>query len=203
VPLGSSETGSGRARIGALLVRLRALETRVRLRPVRQSLPDSMELRPIGRRDLRLYARIYTDPRMWAELGGVVEQDMAAKLERSESLRHAPADARGAAWRAGSPAGGRNQHRRRSRDLLRDLRGARHDLPRDKAGQGCIDTMTSAARERPTTIRISVRDIRVAGARARVTARITTLAPDHRTNDVPFRLIREHEGWRVRADTRL
>jgi hypothetical protein len=69
--------------------------------------------------------------------------------------------------------------------------------------QGCIDTMTSAARERPTTIRISVRDIRVAGARARVTARITTLAPDHRTNDVPFRLIREHEGWRVRADTRL
>jgi hypothetical protein len=42
-----------------------------------------MELRPIGRKDLRLYARIYTDPRMWAELGGVVEQDMAAKLERS------------------------------------------------------------------------------------------------------------------------
>src|SRR3954466_3562509 len=51
-----------------------------------------MELRPLAREDLRLYERIYTDPRMWAELGGVVEQDMAAKLERDvasmEADRH-------------------------------------------------------------------------------------------------------------------
>jgi hypothetical protein len=40
-----------------------------------------MELRPLTRNDLRLYERIYTDPRMWLELGGVREQDMAAKLE--------------------------------------------------------------------------------------------------------------------------
>jgi RimJ/RimL family protein N-acetyltransferase len=44
-----------------------------------------MELRPLTRRDQRLYERIYTDPRMWAELGGVLEQDMAAKLERDVS----------------------------------------------------------------------------------------------------------------------
>ena len=42
----------------------------------------SMELRPLTRKDQRLYERIYTDPRMWSELGGVLEQDMAAKLER-------------------------------------------------------------------------------------------------------------------------
>src|SRR5438552_16661936 len=70
----------------------RSLEARVRLRPAQQSLPDSMELRPLARKDLRLYERIYTDPRMWAELGGVVEQDMAAKLERDvasvEAERH-------------------------------------------------------------------------------------------------------------------
>jgi RimJ/RimL family protein N-acetyltransferase len=51
-----------------------------------------MELRPLTRKDLRLYERIYTDPRMWAELGGVLEQDMAAKLERDvasvEADRH-------------------------------------------------------------------------------------------------------------------
>lgn len=51
-----------------------------------------MELRPLTRRDQRLYERIYTDPRMWAELGGVLEQDMAAKLERDvasvEADRH-------------------------------------------------------------------------------------------------------------------
>jgi RimJ/RimL family protein N-acetyltransferase len=41
-----------------------------------------MELRPLTRDDLDFYERIYTDPRMWTELGGVVEQDMAAKLER-------------------------------------------------------------------------------------------------------------------------
>jgi RimJ/RimL family protein N-acetyltransferase len=51
-----------------------------------------MELRPLTSDDHRLYERIYTDPRMWAELGGVVEQDMAAKLERDvtsvEADRH-------------------------------------------------------------------------------------------------------------------
>ena len=56
------------------------------------SVPDSMELRPLTRNDLRLYERIYTDPRMWLELGGVLEQDMAAKLERDvasvEADRH-------------------------------------------------------------------------------------------------------------------
>ncbi len=41
-----------------------------------------MELRRLTREDQRLYERIYTDPRMWTELGGVLEQDMAAKLER-------------------------------------------------------------------------------------------------------------------------
>jgi RimJ/RimL family protein N-acetyltransferase len=55
-------------------------------------MPDSMELRPLRREDGRLYERIYTDPRMWAELGGVVEQDMAAKLQRDvasvEADRH-------------------------------------------------------------------------------------------------------------------
>jgi RimJ/RimL family protein N-acetyltransferase len=51
-----------------------------------------VELRPLTRSDLRFYERIYTDPRMWAELGGVLEQDMAAKLERDvasvEADRH-------------------------------------------------------------------------------------------------------------------
>jgi len=51
-----------------------------------------MELRPLTRNDLGLYERIYTDPRMWLELGGVREQDMAAKLERDvasvEADRH-------------------------------------------------------------------------------------------------------------------
>ncbi len=41
-----------------------------------------MKLRPLTREDRRLYERIYTDPRMWAELGGVLDQEMAAKLER-------------------------------------------------------------------------------------------------------------------------
>jgi RimJ/RimL family protein N-acetyltransferase len=51
-----------------------------------------MELRPLTRKDLRLYERLHTDPRMWAELGGVLEQDMVAKLERDvasvEADRH-------------------------------------------------------------------------------------------------------------------
>ena len=51
-----------------------------------------MELRPLTRKDRRLYERIYTDPRMWAELGGVLDQDMPAKLERDvasvEADRH-------------------------------------------------------------------------------------------------------------------
>jgi RimJ/RimL family protein N-acetyltransferase len=52
----------------------------------------SVGLRPLTRDDRRLYERVYTDPRMWLELGGVVEQDMAAKLERDvasvEADRH-------------------------------------------------------------------------------------------------------------------
>lgn len=51
-----------------------------------------MELRALTREDRRFYERIYSDPRMWAELGGVLEQDMAAKLERDvasvEADRH-------------------------------------------------------------------------------------------------------------------
>jgi RimJ/RimL family protein N-acetyltransferase len=51
-----------------------------------------MKLRPLTRNDLRLYQCIYTEPRMWRELGGVREQDMAAKLERDvasvEADRH-------------------------------------------------------------------------------------------------------------------
>src|SRR4051812_42714102 len=51
-----------------------------------------MELRPLTREDRRLYERIYMDPRMWSELGGVVDQDMDAKLERDvesmEADRH-------------------------------------------------------------------------------------------------------------------
>src|SRR3954463_16433507 len=54
--------------------------------------PESIELRPLTLDDLAFYQRIYTDPRMWAELGGVVEQDMTAKLERDvasvEADRH-------------------------------------------------------------------------------------------------------------------
>ena len=55
-------------------------------------MPEFVELRPLARDDLRFYERIYTEPRMWAELGGVLEQDMAAKLERDvasvEADRH-------------------------------------------------------------------------------------------------------------------
>lgn len=51
-----------------------------------------MELRSLTRDDLRLYERIYTDPRMWAELGGVLEQDVTENFERAvasvEADRH-------------------------------------------------------------------------------------------------------------------
>jgi RimJ/RimL family protein N-acetyltransferase len=51
--------------------------------------PGSVDLRRLTREDLRFYERIYTDPRMWTELGGVLEQDMAAKLERDVELMEA------------------------------------------------------------------------------------------------------------------
>jgi RimJ/RimL family protein N-acetyltransferase len=51
-----------------------------------------VELRPLRREDFALYERIHTDERMWTELGGVVEQDLEAKLERDvvsvETDRH-------------------------------------------------------------------------------------------------------------------
>src|SRR3954467_4519912 len=54
--------------------------------------PESIELRPLTLDDLAFYERIYTDPRMWAELGGVVEQDMRAKLERDVASVEADRD---------------------------------------------------------------------------------------------------------------
>jgi RimJ/RimL family protein N-acetyltransferase len=45
-----------------------------------------MELRPLTAGDADVYERIYTEPVMWAELGGVREQDMAEKLERDVRL---------------------------------------------------------------------------------------------------------------------
>jgi RimJ/RimL family protein N-acetyltransferase len=41
----------------------------------------TMNLRPLSLTDLRLYQRVYTDPQMWTELGGVPELDLQAKLE--------------------------------------------------------------------------------------------------------------------------
>ena len=43
-------------------------------------------LRPLTLEDHDLYERVYTDPAMWAELGGVPVQDMADKLERDVRL---------------------------------------------------------------------------------------------------------------------
>lgn len=51
-----------------------------------------MILRPLTLDDEQFYERIYSEPQMWAQLGGVVEQDMAAKLRRDvasvEADRH-------------------------------------------------------------------------------------------------------------------
>jgi RimJ/RimL family protein N-acetyltransferase len=51
-----------------------------------------MRLRPLSLDDLVLYRRVYTDPQMWTELGGVPELDLPAKLERDvaavETDRH-------------------------------------------------------------------------------------------------------------------
>ena len=51
-----------------------------------------MELRQLTRDDHRLYERIYTDPRMWTELGGVLEQDTTENFQRAvasvEADRH-------------------------------------------------------------------------------------------------------------------
>jgi RimJ/RimL family protein N-acetyltransferase len=52
-----------------------------------------MELRRLARDDLAFYERVYTDPRMWTELGGVAEPgDMAAKLERDVTSVEADRD---------------------------------------------------------------------------------------------------------------
>ena len=45
-----------------------------------------MELRPLTREDLRLYERIYRDPRMWVELGGVLDLDTTESFERAVAL---------------------------------------------------------------------------------------------------------------------
>jgi RimJ/RimL family protein N-acetyltransferase len=51
-----------------------------------------LTLRPLNLDDLTVYQRVYTDPAMWLELGGVPEQDLPAKLERDvasvEADRH-------------------------------------------------------------------------------------------------------------------
>jgi RimJ/RimL family protein N-acetyltransferase len=51
-----------------------------------------MKLRPLNLDDLALYQRVYTEPAMWTELGGVPELDLPAKFERDvvavEADRH-------------------------------------------------------------------------------------------------------------------
>ncbi len=51
-----------------------------------------MNHRPLSLADLTLYQRVYTDPRMWTELGGVPELDLPDKLEldvaSTEADRH-------------------------------------------------------------------------------------------------------------------
>jgi RimJ/RimL family protein N-acetyltransferase len=44
------------------------------------------KLRPLSLDDLALYQRVYTDPQMWTELGGVPELDLPAKFERDVDL---------------------------------------------------------------------------------------------------------------------
>lgn len=51
-----------------------------------------MNLRPLTLDDERLYERIYTEPQMWTELGGVVEQDMVVKLKRDVASVEADRD---------------------------------------------------------------------------------------------------------------
>jgi RimJ/RimL family protein N-acetyltransferase len=48
-----------------------------------------MKLRPLSLDDLTFYRRVYTDPRMWTELGGVPELDFPAKFERDVALMEA------------------------------------------------------------------------------------------------------------------
>jgi RimJ/RimL family protein N-acetyltransferase len=51
-----------------------------------------MKLRTLSLDDLILYQRVYSDPALWTELGGVPELDLAAKLKRDvaavEADRH-------------------------------------------------------------------------------------------------------------------
>lgn len=51
-----------------------------------------MNLRPLDLADLIFYQRVYTDPRMWIELGGAPKLDFPEKLERDvasmEADRH-------------------------------------------------------------------------------------------------------------------
>src|SRR5207248_11799301 len=57
-----------------------------------ESTAPPMKLRPLSLDDLTLYQRVYTDPQMWTELGGVPELDLPAKLGRDvasvEADRH-------------------------------------------------------------------------------------------------------------------
>jgi RimJ/RimL family protein N-acetyltransferase len=48
-----------------------------------------MKLRPLGPDDRALYQRVYTDPVMWRELGGVPELDLPAKLQRDVAAMQA------------------------------------------------------------------------------------------------------------------
>ena len=48
-----------------------------------------MKLRPLRHGDLSLYWRVYMDPEMWTELGGVPELDVRVKFERDVALMEA------------------------------------------------------------------------------------------------------------------
>jgi RimJ/RimL family protein N-acetyltransferase len=45
-----------------------------------------MKLRPLSHGDLDLYRRVYTDPQMWTELGGVPALDVRIKFDRDVAL---------------------------------------------------------------------------------------------------------------------